>query len=234
MNMTQMHERLRMELVRRIQRGTLSVSLLSRQTGFNQSHLSNFLNCRRQLSLHAMDRILSAQHLGAGDLIPAPSIRELVPAQDDLCSVPVVSHAAAATEPFIRPGAVHALLHLPASAVQSVRAHASVTRRMWQRFVAVRIASGDALPMEPVVSPDAYAIIDRHYNSLTPYRPHRPTLYAIRWRAHLVLRYLDFKSGRLILRPRNHTFPVELVEIEPDAAPSESITGRVLMTLNET
>ena len=71
MNFTQMHERLRLELLRRIQRGTLSVSLLARQTGFGQSHLSNFLHNRRQLSLEAMDRILAAQHLAAADLLPA-------------------------------------------------------------------------------------------------------------------------------------------------------------------
>jgi hypothetical protein len=34
MTFSQMNERLRVELLRRIQRGTLSVSLLSRQTGF--------------------------------------------------------------------------------------------------------------------------------------------------------------------------------------------------------
>src|SRR5579863_8100307 len=71
MNFTQMHERLRFELLRRIQRGTLSVSLLARQTGFGQSHLSNFLRSHRQLSLEAMDRVLSAQHLDAADLLPA-------------------------------------------------------------------------------------------------------------------------------------------------------------------
>ena len=71
MNFTQMHERLRLELLRRIQRGTVSVSLLARQTGFGQAHLSNFLHSRRQLSLEAMDRILAAQHLTAADLLPA-------------------------------------------------------------------------------------------------------------------------------------------------------------------
>lgn len=234
MNMTQMHERLRVELVRRIQRGTLSVSLLSRQTGFGQSHLSNFLNCRRQLSLQAMDRILYAQHIGAGDLLPAHSMTEPLPMQPDLCAVPVVSQSAAATEPFIRPGAIHALLHLPASVIQSARSHAPTTRRMWQRFIAVRISPAEALPMEPVVLPDAYAVIDRHYNALTPYRPHKPTLYAVRRHTRLAFRYLDFQAGRLILRPHNRAFPVELIEIEPDAAPAESIIGRVLMILNET
>ena len=71
MNFTQMHERLRLEMLRRIQRGTASVSLLARQTGLGQSHLSNFLHCRRQLSLEALDRVLAAQHLTAADLLPA-------------------------------------------------------------------------------------------------------------------------------------------------------------------
>ena len=77
MNFTQMHERLRLELLRRIQRGTLSVSLLARQTGFGQAHLSNFLHSRRQLSLEAMDRILAAQHLTVADLLPAARGRGL-------------------------------------------------------------------------------------------------------------------------------------------------------------
>ena len=71
MNFTQMHERLRLELLRRIQRGTVSVSLLGRQSGFGQAHLSNFLHGRRQLSLDAMDRILAAQHLTVADLLPS-------------------------------------------------------------------------------------------------------------------------------------------------------------------
>src|ERR1019366_3718198 len=70
MNFSQMHEKLRLELLRRISRGTVSVSLLARQTGFGQSHLSNFLNSRRQLSMEAIDRLLAAQHLTAADLLP--------------------------------------------------------------------------------------------------------------------------------------------------------------------
>src|ERR1700746_2043767 len=69
MNFTQMQDRLRVELLRRIQRGTLSVSLLARQTGFGKSHLSNFLHARRQLSLEGIDRMLAAQHMAAEDLV---------------------------------------------------------------------------------------------------------------------------------------------------------------------
>ena len=91
MNFTQMHERLRMELLRRIQRGTLSVSLLARQTGFGQAHLSNFLHSRRQLSLEAMDLILAAQHLAASDLLPATHQAAALPPDEERSTVPIVS-----------------------------------------------------------------------------------------------------------------------------------------------
>jgi hypothetical protein len=233
MNFTQMHERLRMELLRRIQRGTLSVSLLARQTGFGQGHLSNFLRSRRQLSLEAMDRILAAQHLAAGDLLPAVHQADFWPEGEDGSAVPVVSHYAALFEPYIRPSAVQWMLRLPATALQSVHARVSQPRRVWQRFVAVRIASGDALAMEPLVLPEAIALIDRHYNSFTPYRPGRPNLYAVRDGSRLLLRYADFLSRRLVLRPLNIAFPVEVIEVDPGASPTDLLAGRVALILNE-
>lgn len=233
MNFTQMHERLRLELLRRIQRGTLSVSLLARQTGFGQSHLSNFLHNRRQLSLEAMDRILAAQQLAAHDLFSGfpPSLNS--PSQTERDSVPVVSHAVALFEPFVRPSAVQSMLHLPAGILQSLHARASHTRRTWQRFVAVRIPSGDALAMDPLVLPEAIVLLDRHYNSLHDYRPSRPSVYAVRHGAHLRLRYADFQLNRLILRPLNIAFPVELLEIAPGESPSDLLAGRVALILNE-
>lgn len=233
MNLTQMHERLRLELLRRIQRGTLSVSLLARQTGFGQAHLSNFLHSRRQLSLEAMDRILAAQHLTAADLLPA-----IGPARDlaigaERSSVPIVSHAVALFEPLLRPSAVQGLLDLPAGALQSIRARAMGARRAWERFVAVRIPAADALAMEPLVLPEALALIDRHYNSLAPYRPNRPNLYAVRHGSHLTLRYVDFILNRLVLRPHNIAFPVDLLEIDEEQSPGDLLVGRIAFILNE-
>jgi transcriptional regulator with XRE-family HTH domain len=232
MNFIQMHDRLRLELLRRVQRGTLSVSLLARQTGFGQAHLSNFLHSRRQLSLEAMDRILAAQHLTVADLLPAESRAGPLP-QGEGSAVPVVSHAAALFEPLIRPSAVQSILHLPAAALQSVRARASNPRRAWQRFVAIRVSGADAMPMEPLVLPEAMALIDRHYNSLMPYRPNRPNLYAVRHGAHLTLRYVDYLSGRLVLRPYNIAFPVELIEPDPGETPNNLLTGRIALIVNE-
>jgi len=228
-----MHERLRLELLRRIQRGTLSVSLLSRQTGFGQPHLSNFLHSRRQLSLEAMDRILAAQRLTVADLLPALRQEALWREDESSGAVPVVSHATALFEPVIRPTAIQFMMHLPPAALETVRARATNVRRAWQRFVAVRVAAADALPMEPLVLPEALVLIDRHYNLLLPYRPSRPNLYAIRHGAHLTVRYAEFQAGRLILRPHNIAFPVELIAVNPDESPGDWLVGRVALILNE-
>lgn len=233
MSFTQMHERLRLEMLRRIKRGSLSVSLLARQTGFGQSHLSNFLHCRRQLSLAAMDRILSAQQLVAADLLPTvrrTSHGDTSPLET--ARVPIVSHQTALFEPFVRPSSVQSLLHLPDGLLGAARARTTVARRAWQRFVAIRISAGDAEPMEPILKPDAMLVIDRHYNSLAQYRPQVPTLYAVRNGPRLALRFVDFLANRLVLRPNNAAFSAELLETEPGESPNELITGRVAVILN--
>jgi hypothetical protein len=233
MNLTQMHERLRIELLRRIQRGTLSISLLSRQTGMGKSHLSSFLHSRRRLSLDGIDRMLSAQHMGAEDLLEPDSNTESHDPTGDITFVPVVSHSTALFEPVIRPSAAQMTLQLPPGTMHELRPRTVPSRRAWQRFVAIRIAYKDALPMEPLLFPDALAVIDRHYNSLIPNRTGRPNLYALRDGAHLTLRYADFSSSRLVLRPLSMAFPVDLIDMGPDASPGQFIAGRVVLTINE-
>lgn len=232
MNFSQLHERLRLELLRRIQRGTVSVSLLARQTGFAQAHLSNFLHSRRHLSLQSMDRVLAAQQLTLQDLISADPETASATGEANPEAVPVVSHAVALFEPFVRAAAVHSTLHVPTGYLQSLRSRAPQPRRAWQRFVAVHISSAESLAMEPLVLPDALVLLDRHYISLHAYLPSRPTLYAVRHGAHLRLRYADFQLNRLVLRPLNMAFAVELVEVAPGEAPGDLIAGRVAMIVN--
>ena len=233
MNFSQMHERLRLELLRRIQRGTLSISLLARQTGFGQPHLSNFLRCRRQLSLEAMDRILATQRMTIADLLPALPQKAIWQGDESDGAIPLVSHTTALFERIVRPSAIKLMLHLPPGSLESVRARATNARRAWQRFVAVRITSADALPMEPLVLPEALVLLDRHYNSLLPYRPNRPNLYAIRHGAHLTVRYAEFQSNRLILRPHNIAFPLDVIALNREESPSDWLVGRVALILNE-
>lgn len=232
MTFTQMHERLRLELLRRIHRGTLSVSLLARQTGLGQPHLSNFLHSRRQLSLQALDRVLTSQHLAMDDLLPILQHPGDSPISEQ-SAVPIVAHAGALFEPNIRPSTVHTMLQLPAGLLGSLQARVSHSRRAWQRFVAVRITSTDAQPMDPVVMPEAIVLIDRHYTALAPYRANAANLYAVRNGSRLFLRYVEFSSNRLVLRPRNLAHPVDLIELDPGQSPGDLLAGRVVLVINE-
>ena len=233
MNLTQMHERLRIEMLRRIDRGTLTISLLARQTGMGKSHISGFLHSRRHLSLRGIDCVLLAQHMVAEDLLEPRSTAANAGQGAHSTVVPVVSHATALFEPIVRPAAVQMNLRLPPESLCNLRPRTAASRRVWHRFVAVRIGGKDALPMEPVLFPEALAIIDRHYSSLIPYRAGRPNLYAVRDGPRLAMRYADFHSTRLILRPLSLAFPVDLIAMDNDASPGDFIAGRVVMTINE-
>lgn len=233
MNFTQMHERLRLELLRRINRGTLSVSLLARQTGFGQAHLSNFLHCRRQLSLQALDRVMTAQHLTADDLLSFIRRSAEKSAEHDASKVPIVANLGALFDPHIRP-AVHSMLHLPAGVLHNLVPRASKPRRAWQRFVAARVSRAEAHGMDPLVRPHVIVLIDRHYNSLEPYRQDQPNIFAVRNGSRVMLLYVDFASNRVVLRPYNRALPVELVQLEFHESPSDLIAGRIAFIMNET
>jgi hypothetical protein len=49
----------------------------------------------------------------------------------------------------------------------------------------------------------------------------------------LALRYLDFKSNRLVLRPHNLSCSVELIELDPGDSPTSQIAGRVALIVNQ-
>jgi transcriptional regulator with XRE-family HTH domain len=232
MNFTQLYDHLRVELLRRVQRGTLSVSLLARQTGLGQSHISNFLRKKRGLSIPALDLVMHAQQISAADLMPVEPRRVEATALEAQGIIPLVSHATALFEPYIRPSLVRVNLQFPAHLLPA-RAAPARSRRGWQRFVAVFISAEEARPMEPVVPADAFVLLDRHYNSFEPWRPDRLNVYAVRHGSRLALRYLDFAANRLVLRPHNIGFPVDLLEIPPGETPGEQIAGRAVVVLSE-
>ncbi len=73
MTLSRVQDQLRAALNYRIQRRTMSVKLLSAQTGIGSPHLCNFLHGRRHLSLDTMDKILHALGL-AVELLPIQKI----------------------------------------------------------------------------------------------------------------------------------------------------------------
>jgi hypothetical protein len=195
--------------------------------------LSNFLRQRRKLSLEAIDAILTAQRLTAAELLPALARTTLAPSSEEFGIVPLVSHSVALFEPVIRPSAIQSTLHFPVQMLASIHSRSSSARHAWQRFVAVRIPAQDAMAMDPLILPDAIAMIDRQYTSPVQYRPNRPNVYAVRQRAHLAMRYVDFASNLLVLRPHSAAFPVELLEVAPGETPADLLVGRVALILNE-
>lgn len=233
MNFTQMHDRLRLELQRRIQRGTLSVSLLSRQTELGTSHLSNFLHGHRNLSLEAMDRILRAQRMVAADLLPEERRRSSWHDENQATKIPVVSHATAMFEPFIAPHAVQGSVHWHPAVAEPARPGGPNPRRNWERFVAICIAPADAAPMEPLLQPGAVVILDRHCVSLVPSRLNRANLFAVKDKAQLKVRYAENQLHCLILRPHSLAFPVELIALQPGNAWGDLLAGRVVHVQNE-
>jgi len=235
MNFQDLHESVRLELARRIEHGLLTGTALARQAGFQQGHISNFLNRKRSLSLEGLDRVLAAQDLTVDQLLPLDLSASSAPASlgDSMQAIPVVSPASAMEDAAIRSASVIETLHLPASRLADARAQPLSRAAHWERFVAVRADPQQAAAMEPVLAAGATVVLDRHYNSLAPYRAHQRTLFAVRYGGALLLRYVEFDEGRLILRPLAADFPVQLIAPRPRESPTDYIVGRVCLVVSE-
>jgi transcriptional regulator with XRE-family HTH domain len=235
MNFSQLQERVRLELLRRIERGTLSVSLLARQTGLGPPHISNFLHGRRGLSLNSLDVILGAQRLEISDLLPAR--RELSGVLNEgqaeaVVWIPLTPHEVAMQDPYIRASSTLAMLPFAFDAVKGLETRCSGARRQWDRFVAVRVAAEDARAMEPVLQANAVVILDRHYTSFHPYHEGGLNLYGARLESQLVFRYAQFQEGRVVLRAHQAKFKAEVMEPKSRETASDLLTGRVVLVEN--
>jgi hypothetical protein len=209
-------------------------ALLARQTGFQPSHISNFLRRRRTLSLRALDRLLAAQMLTVGDLL---ALEETSSAPREVATsithtaVPVVAPSAAIHDAAPPNSATLDLVQLPLGILEQMRSRRATSRRGWSRFVSVRLTRQQAAGMQPVLPPDSIAIIDRHYNSPVPYQPPQPSIFAVRVGNALQFRLAEFENNRLILRPIELHYPVQLLALGPHEMPSDLIVGRVCLIL---
>ena len=233
MNFSQLHEQLRIEITRRIDRGQLTGTLLARQTGLRPSHLSNFIRQKRRLSLYALDRVLAAQLLSVDDLLPEQRSIPAVPPAGGMSIVPLVSPATAMHSPIVNRRSILDSIPLPEGFLDHLRPRRTLARRDWQRFVALRITAAQAAPMLPALNPGSIVILDRHYNSLAPNDPARPNIYAVNIANTLVFRYLTYQANRLILRPHLLDSPVELLKLGAEESPSTPIIGRICIAIGQ-
>ena len=231
MQFLHLQEKLRRSLLARIEQGELTGLRLAQEAGFKQAHISNFLHAKRGLSLHAMDRILRVQGLSVVDLLELDDINRRAtippPPETDFENVFLVDPEIAAAAPIIAGRLVKEIHKFRRSFLRRLRSDPAPRSADTQRFVMIRADAALGSSMQPRLSPGATVLIDRHYNSLKPYRRAESNIYAIRKDASCTIRYLELAGQNLVLRPNHPAYPVEVLPIKAGSLPFDYIVGRV-------
>jgi transcriptional regulator with XRE-family HTH domain len=231
MNFSQMQDRVRHVLLRRIERGTLSVSLLARQTGLGQPHISNFLRGRRGLSLRTLDRILEVQQLEIADLLPARrEVNEPIGGgePETMIRLPLIG-VPAVFEPHIRTSVVQRMVAFDSDALNGLEVRCSAGRKSWDRFVVVRVTAEDGRAMGPMLEEGGLAVLDRHYTSFHPRVEGKANVYGARVDSGMVLRFAQFEGDRVVLRALRGEVKVLVVEPEGGETAGDVLVGRVVV-----
>lgn len=227
-----LQENLRKALWARIDADELTGLKLAEQTGFKQAHISNFLNRKRGMSIEGMDKILQVQRLSVLDLLDPDEINKrasiLPPSPGEFEDVLLVDGTIAAGEPLVTNDDVRDILKFKKSFLKRLRPEpASAARQDWRRFVLVKVDAREGMSMYPRLLPGATVLIDRHYNSLKPYRKNEQNMYAVRKEGGCTIKYVEQAGRNLVLRPQNQEYPVDVVPIEEGKTFGDYIVGRV-------
>lgn len=226
-----LQENLRKTLWHRIEEGGLTGLRLAEQTGFKQAHISNFLNRKRGLSLEGMDKVLSVQHLSVLDLLDPSEVNKrasiVPPSEDEFESVVVADPDVAAREQLIMSMHVKEILKFKKSFLRRLREAMEGDREGWERFVVIKVDAREGMSMYPRMLPGATLLIDRHYNSLTPYRKGDNNMYAVLKDEGCTFKYVEVAGNHLILRPHNQAYPVEVLPMEDGRKAGEYLVGRI-------
>ncbi len=226
-----LQDNLRDTLWGRIEGGELTGLRLAQQTGFKQAHISNFLNRKRGLSLEGMDRVLAVQHLSVLDLLDPTEVNKrasiLPPSNDEFQNVLVVDGEVAATHPLVTSMDVKEILKFKKSFLKKLKAETEGDREGWERFVMIKVDAHEGMSMYPRLLPGATLLIDRHYNSLKPYRKGEFNMYAVLKGGTCTVKYVETAGDQLILRPQNQAYPIEVLTMEEGKSPSDYVVGRV-------
>jgi peptidase S24-like protein len=226
-----LQDNLRKTLWHRIEEGDLTGIRLAEQTGFRQAHISNFLNRKRGLSLEGMDKVLNVQHISVLDLLDPNEINKrasiLPPADDEFNNVLLVEGAVAATQLLIMKMSVKDILKFKKTFLRKLRPEMEGNRDTWERFVLIKVDAREGMSMYPRLLPGATLLLDRHYNSLKPYRKGESNMYAVNKDGACTVKYVELGGNHLILRPHNQAYPVEVLPVEEGRSISDYLIGRV-------
>jgi hypothetical protein len=75
--------------------------------------------------------------------------------------------------------------------------------------------------------PGAALLIDRHYNSLKPYRRGEFNMYAVLKNDTCALRYVEVAGNHLILRPHDLSSPTEVIVMEQRKSVPDYLVGHI-------
>ncbi len=239
MKFRNLQDNLRRILQERVERGELTGLRLAHLTGFRQAHISNFFNRKRSLSMEGLDKVLQVQHLSVLDLLDPAEINKrasiVLPSGDEFDSILVVEGSVAAAQPLIQNQDVKEVLKFKKTFLKRLRPSLqSPSRNAWSRFVMVKVDARDGNAMYPRLLPGSTVLIDRHYNSLDPYRRSEPNMYAVRKNAACTVRYVEVADRALVLRPHNQDFPIDVIQMEQEQSSSDYIVGRICHVAIET
>ncbi|HWR34740.1 MAG TPA: hypothetical protein VN622_02580 [Clostridia bacterium] len=226
-----LQDALRQLLADRIEQGEFTGIVLASRAGFKQAHISNFLNHKRGLSLEGMDRILHVLKLSVLDLVNPAEINKRAsippPPEREYENVVLVPGMLAASAPLIQQESVADTLKFKRSFLRRLRPDMASRRDDWLRFVLIKVDAEQAMAMYPRMMPNATLLLDRHYNSLKPYRRNDRTMYAVRKDRECVIRYVELQGRQLSLRPQNDEYPLDFIPIAAGKTFADYIIGRV-------
>jgi phage repressor protein C with HTH and peptisase S24 domain len=226
-----LQENMRKALWERIDAGELTGMRLAEQTGFKQAHISNFLNRKRGLSLRGMDKVLQVQHLSVLDLLDPAEVNKRAsippPGDDEFDNVLLVEGEVAAGDPLIISEKVKDILKFKRTFLRRLPSSMETSRDDWQRFVLIKVDAREGMSMYPRLLPGSTVLIDRHYNSLKPFRKGEQNMYAVRKDGGCTVKYVELAGDTLILRPHNQAFPVDVVRVEEEKTFADYIVGRI-------
>ena len=234
-----LQDNLRKKLWERIEMKELTGLRLAGQTGFKQAHISNFLNRKRGLSIEGMDKVLNVQHLSVLDLIDPVEVNKRAsippPSDGEYDNVLLVDADIAASEPLVMSMTVKEIHKIRSSFLRRLRPEMEGARDTWERFLMIRVDAHEGMSMYPRLLPGAMLLIDRHYNSLKPYRKGEFNMYAVRKANNAcTVKYVEVAGDNLILRPHNQAYPIEVMVMENRTTPADYIVGRVCQVCIET
>jgi len=217
----------------RLDRGELTGKALAHKAGFQQAHLSNFLNGKRGLSLPAMDRLLDVLHL---DVLQLAGVSEAERHSLDgrhsshrTEAVALVSLATAARAARFSADDIQAAVTFPTSFLRRLKPKTIGNRRDWTRFAVTTVDEGTAAGMWPQLRSGAHVLIDRLYNAPAMDDTTSPDLYAVVSGTQCSISRVTLTPGLLILRTLDETEGPRkrVITIPPGRRAANLIVGRI-------